>query len=328
VEDVAQMLKEEGLIRYPELFVFFADLTGKGEDIAPGSYTLNPPDPEDGTIPQIAYDYNALLNNLRATATTQDTVKIMFPEGYTCGQIFQLLEENGVCSVEELEAYAAEGELDEYWFLEGIERGHKYCLEGFLAPDTYQFYLNDKPERVLEKFLDEFDDRFTDRMHQQFEELQARYGDVLSDRGYGQEYIDENMLTLRDVVILASMVEKESANDSESFSIASVFFNRLSNPANYPYLNSDATINYATDYYNAGELTTDELINNNPYNTYTFTGLPAGPICNPGANSLYAALTPNETGYYYFIYDEDAGFHRFSKTLAEHESWGRKLGVG
>jgi len=327
VEDVAQQLKEKGLIRYPELFVFFAELTGKGDRIAAGTYVLNPVLP-DGTMPTHTYDYSALLSAMRETGPARQTVKIMFPEGSNCAQIFALLEEKGVCTVAELEAYAATGELDDYWFLEGVERGHKYCLEGFLAPDTYEFYTNDDPERVLDKFLYEFDDRFTDRMHTQFEQLQERQAKILRQRGYGDDFIEENKLTLRQVVTLASMVEKESANDAESFDVASVFFNRLCNPGNYPFLNSDATILYATQYYNKGELTTDALINESPYNTYTHRGLPAGPITNPGANSLYAALTPNETGYYYFIYDEDAGFHRFSKTLAEHESWGRKLGVG
>lgn len=326
VETVAYQLKAKGLIRYPELFVFFADLTGKGDRIAPGTYVLNAVQ-EDGTMPAHQYDYSALLNAMRETGPSRKTVKIMLPEGSNCAQIFALLEEKGVCTVAELEAYAATGELDDYWFLEGVERGNKYCLEGFLAPDTYEFYTNDDPERVLDKFLYEFDDRFTDRMQEQFKALQERQAKALRSRGYGSDFIEENKLTLRDVVTLASIVEKESANDAESFDVASVFFNRLCNPGNYPFLNSDATILYATQYYNKGELTTDALINASPYNTYTMRGLPAGPITNPGANSLYAALTPNETGYYYFVYDKDAGVHRFSKTLAEHEAWGRKLGL-
>lgn len=326
VEDVAQQLKQKELIRYPELFVFFAELTGKGDRIAAGTYVLNAVQ-EDGTIPSHTYDYSALLNELRPAGPSRKTVKIMFPEGYNCAQMFALLEENGVCSVKDLEDYAANGELDDYWFLEDVERGHKYCLEGFLAPDTYEFYTNDDPERVLDKFLYEFDDRFTDRMKTQFEELQARQAKVLRSRGYGESYIQENKFTIRDVVVLASIVEKESANDAESFNVAAVFFNRLCNPGNYPFLNSDATILYATQYYNKGELTTDALVNASPYNTYTFTGLPAGPITNPGANSLYAALDPSDSNYYYFVYDKGAGVHRFSKTLAEHEAWGRKLGL-
>lgn len=327
IETIAQQLKDRGLIRYPDLFKFFADLTGKGEDIAPGTYTLNAPDEETGNIPGTVYDYNALLNAMKSSAPSRQTVNIMFPEGYSCAQIFALLEENGVCSVEELEEYAANGKLDEYWFLEGVERGHKYCLEGFLAPDTYQFYTNDEPGRVLDKFLYEFDDRFTDRMKEQFTQLQSRYSKKLANRGYSQSYIDEHMLTIRDVVILASIVEKETASDSESFDIASVFFNRLGNPGNYPFLNSDATLQYAIDYYSKDELTTDELKNSSPYNTYTYQGLPAGPICNPGANSLYAALNPNDTSYYYFVYDKGAYVHRFSKTLSEHQKWLKKLGL-
>jgi hypothetical protein len=190
-----------------------------------------------------------------------DEVDIMFPEGYNCAQIFALLEEKGVCTVADLEAYAAEGELSDYWFLEGVERGHKYCLEGYLAPDTYTFYTNDEPGRVLEKFLAEFDDRFTDKMKEDFATMQQRYNQALSDNGYGNEYIANNPLTLHKLVTLASIVQKETANDAESYNIASVFYNRLTDPASHPYLGSDATVYYAIgDYFGEkGELSQEEL---------------------------------------------------------------------
>ena len=315
-EDIANKLGEAELVRYPKLFQKFAELTHKAERVDPGTYTLN------------AYlDYNAMLRNMINRGPAQEIVTVMFPEGYNCAQIFAKLEENGVCTVAELEEYAATGELDEYWFLEGVERGHKYCLEGYLAPDTYEFYTDDDPGRVIEKFLNAFDARFTDKMRDELVQMQERYAKALAKNGYSQSYIDSHPLTLHKVVTLASIVEKETANDNESYTIASVFYNRLTDPNDHPYLGSDATVYYAIgDYFmESGELTADAIAFDSPYNTRSSTGLPPGPICNPGAYSLYAALEPDETTYYYFIYSSKEGKHLFSSTLKEHEQKAKEL---
>ena len=303
ISEIAQKLQKAGMIEYPGLFEMFAKLTGKGENILVGTVTFSK---------TMVYDYNALINALSYRGNARVTIEVTIPEGYNCAQIFALLEKKGVCTVTELENYAANGNLEEYWFLKDIKRGHKYCLEGFLFPDTYEFYVNDKPEHVIHKFLDDFDYRFTDRLMDKFEALKEETG---------------LNFTIRQLITLASMVEKEKANDLEGYSIASVFYNRLTHSASYPFLNSDATILYATDYYNKGELVTKEQINASPYNTYTQKGLPAGPIANPGLSSIDAALDPDSTKYYYFIFDKSAGVHRFSKTLAEHNAWADKLGL-
>ena len=287
------------MIRYPGLFQTFAKLTGKGGSILSGSITFSE---------ETLYDYNALINAMSYRGDSTITVEVMIPEGYSCAQIFALLEEKGVCTISQLEQYAANGELADYWFLEGVERGNRYCLEGFLFPDTYEFYMDDEPKRVLEKFLDDFDYRFTDRMVDKYVALQENLG---------------LELTLREVITMASIVEKEKASALEGYTIASVFYNRLTHAGSFPFLNSDATALYATDYYYAGLA----MPSPNPYDTYVQTGLPPAPIANPGLSSLDAALDPEDTGYYYFVYDESAGVHRFSKTLSEHEGWRSRLGV-
>lgn len=300
--DIAEKLEEAGMIRYPNLFELFAKFTGKGDSILTGEITF-----KETTV----YDYNALINAMSFRGGALKTVEVMIPEGYSCAQIFKLLEEKGVCKASELEDYAANGELESYWFLDGIERGHKYSLEGFLFPDTYEFYVKDEPRRVLEKFLNNFKNKFSDLMIDKYVALNKATGLNLS---------------IYEVVIMASMVEKEKANNAEGYKIASVFYNRLTHAAKYPFLNSDATILYATDYRNKGELKTDAQINASPYNTYTQRGLPPTPIANPGLSSLDAALEPDNTGYYYFILDKAAHEHRFSKTLAEHEKLRKELG--
>ena len=303
IDEVANKLERAGLIRYPGLFKLFTEFTGKASHILTGQILFSG---------EIVYDYNALANALSYRSSDLNTVTVVIPEGYSCAQIFQLLEEKKVCSVSELEAYAANGELDDYWFLEGIERGHRYCLEGFLFPDTYEFYVDDDPERVLEKFLNDFDYRFNERLQAKFTALKQRY-----------PYLG---LNIRKVVIMASIVEKEKANNNEGYDIASVFYNRLSNSASYPFLNSDATLLYDIDYYSKGALTTESQRAASPYNTYTQIGLPAGPISNPGISSLDAALEPAESDYFYFVFDKSANHHLFSRTLAEHESKVSSLG--
>lgn len=314
IDTIASKLKNVGLIKYPGLFKMYAELTGAEEEIAPGTFTLNS-----------LYDYHALVNSMTPHASSREEVEVLIPEGYTCAQIFALLEEKKVCTVEELELYAATGELDDYWFLEGVTRGEKYSLEGYLFPDTYRFYLNDDPENVLEKMLDNFDYRFTDLMKEKIEPLNARMASVLASRGYSAEYIDAHKFTIREIVIIASMIERETANDAESFDISSVIYNRLTNPGSYPYLNIDATLIYALGGNidpETGEtmpLSKADLEMDHPYNSYTKKGLIPGPISNPGRASLLAALDPNETNYYFYVYNPNAGVHKFAKTPEEHE---------
>ena len=313
IEAVSKMLAEKGLIRYPGLFKTFAELTGKDENISVGTFTLNS-----------RLDYNAMINGMTKYASDREEVTVMFPEGYTCAQIFQLLEEENVCTVAELEEYAANGELDEYWFLEGVERGDKYCLEGYLFPDTYDFYTNDDPERVLEKFLDAFDARFTDIMRERLVSIGEDFALRLANEGYDQAYIDSHPITIREVVIIASMIEKESSGGEESYNVSSVIYNRLTDSSQPPYLNIDAAVIYGLGGKidpETGEsipLTETDLQTDTPYNTYLHTGLTPGPISNPGQESLNAAVMPNSTDYYYYALDPATGEHYFSKTYEEH----------
>lgn len=317
LDDIAQKLGELGVIRYPTLFKLFAQYTGKGERISTGTFRLNS-----------ALDYNALINSMVAYSDAKNIINVTIPEGYNCAQIFKLLEDSGVCSIEDLEEYAASGELDDFWFLAGVKRGTRYCLEGYLFPNTYTFYLEDSPERVLEKFLYAFDSQFNDRMKEAFTTMQQTYAKRLQAFGFSSAYIENHPLTLHQVVTLASIVQGETSSDEESYDIASVFYNRLVNP-DHQYLGSDATVYYAIgDYFHQkDELTAADIATDSPYNTRNSKGLPPGPICNPGNATLYAALDPNQTDYYYFVYDAAQGFHLFSKTYAEHQDKVNKLGL-
>lgn len=314
IDSIAKKLGDADLVRYPSLFKFFADVTGKSDNIGVGTFTLN-----------AHLDYNAMINAMYDFGPEQQVVTLMFPEGYNCAQIFKLLEDNGVCSAAALEDYSMKGELQEYWFLEGVSRDSKYCLEGYLAPDTYKFYVGDSPRRVLEKFLDEFNERFTDLMKEDFEKIKQNYASRLQKKGYSSSYIEEHTLTIQDIVTLASIIQKETASDAECYDIASTFYNRL--VANMQ-LGADATVYYAIgDYFwETKELTQKHLDFDSPYNTRKNRGIPPSPICNMGVHALYAALEPNDTGYYYFVFDTEKNAHRFAKTEAEHIKNLKELG--
>ena len=302
MDDIIEKLHKGGLIRYPGLFKLYADLAVDEGEIKPGIWDLN-----------TLYDYHALVNMMSPSSSREVVEDVLIPEGFTCRQIFALLEEKRVCTAKDLAEYAASGELDAYWFLENVERGHEYCLEGFLFPDTYDFYKNSSPRDVLEKMLDNFDYRFTEEMRSQIDVLNAN--------------VTENTFDIHKVVIVASMIEKETSSNQESPMIASVIYNRLFRWGETPaFLNIDASIVYALD--GKTDLTVEDMRVDSPYNTYTNIGLTPGAISNPGLASLKAALEPAQTGYYFYVLNPATGSHQFSTTLEEHESYRAQFAAG
>ncbi|MBE6942564.1 MAG: endolytic transglycosylase MltG [Ruminococcaceae bacterium] len=282
IDAIADKLYNAGLIQYRELFRFYASLSNADEKISAGTFELN-----------TKFDYSALVKGMSATSSYRESIKVTIPEGYTCAQIFALLEEKGVCTVAELEAYEVQSD---YWFLVGSNTDAEYPLEGFLFPDTYQFYIGDSAKGVFRRFLARFDDIFTD-------ELKA--------------YVESSKYSLYEIMIVASMIEKESAGSSENYDISSVIYNRLNNASSFPYLNIDATIVYAQGGYK--DVIDKDL--DSPYNTYKYKGLPPTPICNPSLLSIQAALAPTKTSYYYYALDPSTGLHHFSKTYKEHQDF-------
>lgn len=274
LDDITESLKQAGSIRYGWLFKLYCKVTGSEHYFDPGVYTINK-----------TYDYHAIVNNLMASAGTRETITLMLAEGSDTVDIFEHLEKNGVCSREKLEKAAAEYQFD-YEFLKSIPYGESIRLEGYLFPDTYQFYLMDEPEKVIARFLRNFENRMD-------EDLMER----VSQSGY----------TLHEIITMASIVEAEAANDSERAKIASVMYNRLKN-WEVPYLGMDSTV-----YYGARLLgTTFSTEIDSPYNTYLYPGIPKGPICNPGMNSIRAVLYPEDTNYYYFATGVDGLNHFFT----------------
>ena len=281
LSDVADVLKENGLIEYKSLFKLFASVTHVERDkkITPGTYELD-----------TDMDYHALINGMGKSSANRKEVTVTITEGMTLDQIFALLEKEGVSTVSKLQAEAADHQF-KYSFLQDLPTGDYHRLEGYLFPDTYTFYMGGDPLQILNKMILRFDEMFSDEMRQK-----------AADRGY----------SVGDIVTIASMIEKETDGTDQS-KIASVIYNRLSNTRETAgFLNIDATILYAT-----GGTQVDTNADT-PYNTYTHTGLPPTAISNPGIDALRAALEPASTNYYYYALGDD-GTHSFFRTLKEQQ---------
>ncbi len=227
---------------------------------------------------------------------TSNTVRVMFPEGTSVSQMAHMLEENGVCSAAEFMA-----EADNPLNLEGFSFNipnpdeRSFLLEGYLFPDTYEFYRNENSSSVIKRFLKNTESKLTAEIRAECERL-----------GY----------TLDEILSLASIIQEEAGDPAEMYKVSSVLHNRL-NSQKFPKLQCDVATFYLRDYVNpyVDEIRREELVE--LYNTYHCEGLPAGPITNSGIDAVMAALSPRESDWYYFISDSDGVYH-YAETWSEH----------
>ncbi len=238
-----------------------------------------------------------ITDNESITESTSNTVKVTFPEGYTVADIALKLEENGVCSADD---FMTEANNTEYLTEFNIEisepESRSFVLEGYLFPDTYEFYRNENPSSVIKRFIRNFNSKITDEMKARADEL-----------GY----------SLDEILTIASIVQEEAGKASEDKKISSVIHNRL-NSSDFPKLQCDACTFYLRDSVKpyVSEEKYEELLQS--YSTYNCYGLPEGPITNPGLDSINAALYPDDTDYYFFISDADGQYY-YAKTWDEHQ---------
>ncbi|MCK5554284.1 MAG: endolytic transglycosylase MltG, partial [Deltaproteobacteria bacterium] len=218
--------------------------------------------------------------------------KIFIPEGYTVAQIAEFLEREGVTNSE---AFLEKCSSLQYISSLGIEAD---SLEGHLFPDSYLFPRDLRPEEVIEAMVRRFRQIYT-----------PQYSERVKELGFS-DY---------EILILASIIEKEAAIREERFLVSGAYHNRLKRNMR---LNSCVTVIYGIKDFD-GNLTKRDLERYTPYNTYIIRGLPPGPVCNPGKEAIVAALYPAKTKYLYFVSKND-GSHHFSSTLKEHNMAVRK----
>ncbi|HEY1553803.1 MAG TPA: endolytic transglycosylase MltG [Kofleriaceae bacterium] len=296
---VATLLSDKGLIERPTWFRMYAMWEGDTTNVKTGKYVI-----KDNLTP-------AQVLKVLVTGVKEVTAKVTLPEGKNMLEYFALIEGARIASAKELEALARDKDFLAQHAITGES------VDGYLFPDTYDFRVGEKPRVVLERLIT--------RHEEVWNELLAKHG---SD---ATRLKDKLQWTDRDILVMASIVEKEAVDPAERPRIAQVFINRLTSPDFKPKrLETDPTIRYgcevpvqksaACQQWNRGDRLHRAQLDDkdNPYNTYQHDGLPPGPICNPGKASLLATLTPDGSDYLYFV-AKDARNHAFAKTLAEHE---------
>ena len=281
---VAKQLKDAGIIKYKGLFELYCSVSHAKTKIDPGTYELS-----------TNYDYRALVKKMQIGSGAMVTTKVTIPEGYTMEQIFHKLEDENVCSYDDLMDAAANYSYN-YSFIDQSMQGDAKRLEGFLFPDTYEFYQGMQASSAINKFLENFHDRITAEM---------------------LEKADERGMTMQEVVTVASMIEKEAANDDERAMIAAVIYNRIA--AGMP-LQIDSTIMYVLPEHK-DVLTVEDTKIDSPYNTYQNKGLPPTPIANPGLASIKATLSPASTQALYYALDAESGTHKFFTNYGEFQAF-------
>ena len=244
-----------------------------------------------------------------ATTTESLTVTVTFPEGFTVAEIAQRLEESDVCSAAEF--ISASNDIAflktlGYSFIDGIDKPKKrpFVLEGYIFPDTYEFYRQEGAEAALLRFLDNTQLK-----------LKAEYYERATEMGY----------TIDDILTLASIIQEESSEHKYMADVSSVLHNRLNDP--YGRLECDVAIHYIRNTVEASPYITfdsDSVWEN--YDIYDHQGLPLGPICNSGIHAIEAALSPSDTNYYFFVTDSDWNYY-FNETWEAHDAKCRELGL-
>lgn len=285
IDYVADALNKAGIVEYKWLFKFYCSFSHAETKLDPGTYELKD-----------VYDYRALVKKMQSGSSAMVRLNITFPEGYTMRQMFAKLDENGVCDYDELMDAAANATFT-YSFLENIEKGDPSRLEGFLFPDTYEFFEGMPAASAINRMLEGF-----------YYKLTAEMLDWVEESGY----------TMREIVTIASMIEKEaSAAEGERAKIARVIYNRLD--SGWP-IQIDATSLYDHPDH-VGAPTKEMLEENTPYNTRINKGLTPTPICNPGIASIRAALRPADGGYLFYALNNATGAHEFFTSASAFESF-------
>jgi len=290
LDNVAEILFENDVIAYPQVFKLYAQLKKDDGKFVAGDYQVTP-----------MLNYDELLDSFKEQPKSGIS-RITIPEGYTTDEIINLMVSYGIGTREGYVEAIQNYDFD-YWFLDeleanGISEDRLYRLDGYLFPDTYDFYNSSSEVSVLNKLLKRFGQIFTKEYKLQGETM-----------GY----------TVDQILMIASLIEKEAGYPSEFFNVSSVFHNRLNNRWNYPKLESDASIVYAIQHLTGERPQRIDTNYDTPYNTYLYNGLPPGPIANPSASAILAALSPSNTEFYFFVSDGSRTY--FSETKEEHDAF-------
>lgn len=297
-DEAIDILSDKGLIKCKNFCKFFVKLRDSlikskplGGPYEAGVYYLN------GKM-----GLEGMLVTLKGNTSSSETVTLTFPEGYTVPEIVNKLSENDVCDKTALLSVIQSTEFT-YSLVTNLKASDSvpYRLEGFMFPDTYEFFINESASSTVRKFLENGDAKFTEKYKQRAEKM-----------GY----------SIYQIMTVASIIQKEAANDDQMKTIAGILYNRLDDTVNFPTLGCQSTSDYITNKV-APNLSSTSSHTSEYYMTYyntnlssTVVGLPAGPICNPGITAIRAALYPKETSAKFFFHDTKGNMYT-AKTYSE-----------
>lgn len=289
VPEVATILTNAGVITQPSFFKLYCKLTHITK-FNLGQFNV----PEN-------MDYEEIINYLFSNNNRLDTVEIVFPEGLNILEVAKLLDENGVATYDDVLKAANSDVFDKYDSIAPISSSTDkyYKLEGYLYPDTYEFYKGEGAEDALSRLI------YNGQKKTMTDELKNK--------------LAESGMTYDQMIIIASLIQAEAGDISEMTDISAVIHNRLKDGADYDIytLDIDATTYYP--YRTAADVPSVMAGYTSNYDTKTNSGLPAGAICNPGLDAIKAALYPSSHNYYYYIHGADGKVH-FASTYKEHQN--------
>ena len=299
--DAIDALSDSGLIKcknFCKLFVVLRDKVISSSSIGgpydAGVYYLN------GKM-----GLEGMLITLKGQNTTGETITLTFPEGYTVPEIIKKLSDNDVCDKQALLSVIQSTDFS-YPLVSDLKASDSvpYRLEGYLFPDTYEFYIDESAASTIKKFLQNGDNKFSDKYKKRAEELG---------------------MSTNEIMIIASIIQKEAANNDQMKTISAVIHNRLDDKANFPTLGCQSTSDYITNKV-APSLSSTSAHTSEYYMAYyntnnnsTVVGLPAGPICNPGQKAIEAALYPSSSDALFFFHDTKGKMYT-AKTYSEFKS--------
>lgn len=300
--EVLDILHDNKLIKNKLFCKLFLSVFDQDGEYISGGYTLSP-----------SMGVEKMIATMKSDYTNAETVTLTFPEGYTIDEIAKKLEANEVCTATSFINTLQNVDFStEYDFLKSISNKEERfrALEGYIYPDTYEFYVGENASSVVRRFLDNFENRWT-------EEYQAQ--------------AEERGLTVDEVIIMASILQKEAANSEQMPTIAGILYNRLDRPNAFPLLQCDSTEDYLLNTIKPGlsssvEDTQRYIQYRDTYDTYSEAckGLPVGAIANPGDAAIKAALFPEDTSYLYFRHDKKGNIY-YANSFSEHQANARKV---
>ncbi len=282
-KEISLNLEGDGIIKNPYLFLLYVYAKGNYMNIQAGEYLLSP-----------GMSVSDIVNMIVAGKTAEEKLTIV--EGWDLRDLAVYFEKQGLAT------------KDEFYNITGIptatnnnisieedilnDKPQGISLEGYIFPDTYYYNKNDNAETIIKKAMDNLDKKLTPEL---------------------REKIKSQNKSIFEIITMASLIEKEVRTPADKAIVSGILWKRLANGMG---LQVDATVLYATGKENSKVYTVDTKFDS-LYNTYKYRGLPLGPICNPGMDSIIAAIMPTKTDYLYYLSAPDGTTH-FSKTLAEH----------